>query len=277
MNYPCPKLSLVSAPEVTIKWFSANALELRLSCTKPSNYAHLPQHGRWEGVPCGPAPSRRPLPGQARGPRYGGHVVGPANRACRRSRDPSWTMNAGGHQWVRSPAAKGLLRRWSHGSWGRRPGPRRAPRGHLRCHSSCWSWPCRRRQSRQQVWGPTWPRVWGPGWTRVHPGKGHQQGAHRPGLGCFACGMKEIMFNGTVWCPNSVRCPNSVTHKNSCLTIEYSKQTTQETSAIILENIYIIMITNGSYKGDYFIMKNTVKISVCEIEPFPWLIHQWLT
>ena len=29
----------------------------------------------------------------------------------------------------------------------------------------------------------------------------------------------------------------------------------QETSGIILENIYIIMITNGCYKGDNYIMK----------------------
>ena len=88
---------------------------------------------------------------------------------------------------------------------------------------------------------------------------------------------KRVFIRCTVWCPNSVRCPNSVTHKNSCLTISYSKQTTQETSAIILENIYFIMITNVSYKGDHYIMKNAVKSSVCEIEPFRWLIHQWLT
>ena len=84
-------------------------------------------------------------------------------------------------------------------------------------------------------------------------------------------------YSCTVWCPKSVRCPNSVTHKNSCLTIWYSKQTTQETSGIILENIYFIVITNGSYKGVYYTMKNAVKSSVCEIEPFRWLIHQWLT
>ena len=33
------------------------------------------------------------------------------------------------------------------------------------------------------------------------------------------------------------------------------------------------MITNGWYKGDYYIIKNAVKSSVCEIEPFRWMTY----
>ena len=89
--------------------------------------------------------------------------------------------------------------------------------------------------------------------------------------------MTQTLVIYTVWCPNSAKCPNFVTQKQLSNDVIFQADDTEETSAIILENIYFIMITNGSYKGHYYIMKNAVKSSVCEIEPFRWLIHQWLT
>ena len=75
-------------------------------------------------------------------------------------------------------------------------------------------------------------------------------------------------LSSIVWCPISIRCLNSITHKNSSSTTSLLKQMTQDTSTIIIENIYVIMITDVYYEGEYYIMKMQSKVRYVKLNHF---------